>query len=222
MDIDKNKNYAVLTGDVIGSSSLPDEKRSEMLNRLRKTYEIVIQTYSVESSLDIDIFSGDSWQILLVDPSKSIKAALLFRSYFKGCQPSLKVDTRISIGVGSVSSLNPDRLSQSDGEAFRMSGRALSDTVVKQNLHFSSSDNQTESIVNAQLILLDFLSTNWTEKQALAVAGALMGLSQTEIGNLWEIPIKQQSVADFLSGAGWKQVEISLDLSEKWLKDTGI
>lgn len=221
MKLDKNKNYAVLTGDVIGSSSVPEESRLALLDRLEKTFEVVRNRYTDEIHFSLDIFSGDSWQFLLENPAKSLHAALLFRSYFKGCQPSLKVDTRVAIGVGKIASINSERISLSDGEAFRLSGRSLNTSFDRQNVFFSSSDANMEAIINAQLLLLDFLSTNWTEKQSLAVAGSLMGLSQKEIGNLWNEPIKQQSVADFLFSAGWKQCEKSLSLLEKWLENTG-
>lgn len=220
MKDEKNKIYAVFTGDVVNSSSLATGKRNDLLERLRNTYRVIKDKYPADYPYELDIFSGDSWQFVSSDPVTCLRIALLFRTYFRGYMPSLKLDTRISIGIGKISSLNPERISQSDGEAFRLSGRALNELSNNCYMKFSSGDLVLTQAINSQLILLDLLTSSWTEKQSLSIAGSLLGLRQKEIGELWENPIKQQSVANFLEKAGWKKIDTSLSFIENVLKSS--
>ena len=66
--------------------------------------------------------------------------------------------------------------------------------------------------------LIDVAASRWTDRQALAVKGALRGMPQTEIAELWSPPIKQSTVNGHLSKAGWGAVSQALNLFKRTLK----
>jgi hypothetical protein len=72
---------------------------------------------------------------------------------------------------------------------------------------FRFPGHEIEEFLDVLVRLVDALAVNWSEKQALAITGALQGLRQEKIGSLWNPPITQQSVNRHLHRAGWFAVE---------------
>lgn len=74
----------------------------------------------------MDIFSGDSWQVLIEHAHLSIRVVLYLRFLVEAIK-GLKADTRITLvwGIIDERNVNPERMSESTGEAFTLSGRAL-------------------------------------------------------------------------------------------------
>lgn len=140
--------HAVLTGDLVRSSALSDDA-------MARAREIVLATVAEVAGLGWDamstntsapggseeagtaplalgrrpvragsaeFFRGDSWQCLLVEPRWALRVAVLVRVTLLS---TLKVDTRVSIGIGAVETVSPDRISLSRGEAFTLSGEGL-------------------------------------------------------------------------------------------------
>lgn len=59
---------------------------------MEKQYDTVIP-------YPVDVFRGDSWQLLINDPEKFFEIALYFRSLLKAKSEESNIDTRVSIGV---------------------------------------------------------------------------------------------------------------------------
>ncbi len=84
---------------------------------------------------------------------------------------------------------------------------------------FSHKDDETAGTFDIIVRLIDAIATRWTDKQALAVSGALRGLKQEEIAEkLWKKRITQQAVAQHLSRAGWDALEKGVVFFEKEIK----
>ncbi len=67
-------------------------------------------------------------------PSLAIKAAIFLRVVLKmQSDAKIKFDTRISIGIGSVESINEQQISDSRGDAFTLSDKGL-DNIGHQRL----------------------------------------------------------------------------------------
>jgi len=77
--IDKDKKYAVLTGDLVKSSSLTGQKSKKAMERLQKlTTEI--DEFNLGAVVGkIDTFRHDSWQLLLESPESCLKVAVFIR-----------------------------------------------------------------------------------------------------------------------------------------------
>jgi len=215
MKVERGKVYAVITGDIVGSSKLKPAERKELHAALKDTSDMLTEHFKQLVPLQVDIFRGDSWQLLVIDPAQSLRIGLFFRAFLRGKMKSTRVDTRISIGVGSIDIMPEESISSGDGEAFRSSGEALESLSRTHRMTISfpqsliSNNHQALDVI---LKLIDALARDWTEKQAHAVSGALLEYTQEKIARTWfEREISQQAVAQHLDRAGWNAVEIGLN-----------
>jgi hypothetical protein len=220
MKIEKGKLYAVITGDIISFSKLPTEHRQGLNRIMKKGSEAVRKTFKGTVPLEADVFRGDSWQLLVSDAAVSLRVGLFLRAYLRAAIGigTNKLDTRMAIGVGTVDFVPDDRVSSGDGEAYRYSGNALEQMSRASNMCFRFPGREIEEPLDVLIHLLDVLAMNWSDKQALAITGALQGLKQEEIGRLWKPPITQQSVNRHLQRAGWFAIEKAIKFFENSLK----
>ena len=167
--METGKVYAVLTGDLIGSSRFNIKDREEILTILKDSFKI-ISPGIIESQFVI--FRGDSFQGVLSRPEEGLKAALIIRasllSKFKGKRTRL--DARIAIGIGTIDYLPPDHAGEGDGEAFRNSGPEL-DKMKKseQNLIIRTPWTEINEELRTECALFDALIQRWTKEQAQAI-----------------------------------------------------
>jgi len=176
------KIYAVLTGDIIDSSQLGPERLEASLALLRHLAVEFEQTYPGSVVGEPDVFRGDSWQLCLQRPSLALTASVFIRAGFK----TEGLDTRIAIGIGSVERLQETRISESSGPAFLHSGRTL-DKLGKRRTLALDANGHARSPVDALVTgvgLLDAHIIRWTQREAVAVYGTLLKLSQDEIAAL--------------------------------------
>lgn len=209
---------AVLTGDIAGSSDLPDDLRARLPAALRDVSASVREHFPDAVSHPIDIFRGDSWQILAREPALALRIALHMRASLHAKFEGARVDTRVAIGIGTVDFVPDTDISGGNGEAFRLSGTALDEMGRTFRMAFAASDDLPHvvgDLIDACVKLIDVIAMSWTQRQAFAIAHALLGLTQEEIGAAWiNRPISQQSVAQHLSSAGWAGIEHALAVSE--------
>lgn len=215
MEVESGKIYAVITGDIVGSSKLKPAERKELHAALKDTSDKLTEYFKQLVPLRVEIFRGDSWQLLVIDPAQSLRIGLFFRAFLRGKMKSTRVDTRISIGVGSIDLIPEGSISSGDGQAFRSSGEALESLSRSHRMTVSfpqSLISNNRHALDVILKLIDALARDWTGKQAHAVSGALLGYTQEKIAGTWfEREISQQAVAQHLDRAGWNAVEIGLN-----------
>ena len=217
MKIEKGKLYAVITGDIVSFSKLPTEQRRRLSGIMNKGSEAVRKAFKGSVPLDADVFRGDSWQLLVSDAALSLRVGIFFRAYLRSSMGTGKFDTRMAIAVGTVDFVPDDRISKGDGQAYRHSGNALEQMTKASNMCFRFPGLDIEESLDILVHLMDVLAMNWSEKQALAITGALQGLKQEKIGSLWKPPITQQSVNRHLQRAGWFAIEKAVKFFEKQL-----
>ncbi len=166
--METGKIYAVLTGDLIGSSRFRIEEREEILSILKDSFKIISPDI-IESPFGI--FRGDSFQGVLSRPDEALKAALIIRSSlrskFKERRPRL--DARIAIGIGTIDYLPRDQAGEGDGEAFRNSGPEL-DKMKKgeQNSIIRTPWTDINEELRTECALFDALIQRLTKEQAEA------------------------------------------------------
>jgi len=217
MKIEKGKLYAVITGDIVSFSKLPTEQRRRLSGIMNKGSEAVRKAFKGSVPLEADVFRGDSWQLLISNAALSLRVGIFFRAYLRAAMGAGKFDTRMAIAVGTVDFVPDDRVSKGDGQAYRHSGNALEQMTRGSNMCFRFPGQEIEESLDVLVHLVDVLAINWSEKQALAITGALQGLKQEKIGSLWKPPITQQSVNRHLQRAGWFAVEKAVGFFEKQL-----
>lgn len=220
---DKHGICAVLTGDIVKSAKLDPVSLKVVIQNIKDGQARFDITYPGAMIGQLDIFSGDSWQVLMEYKHLSFRAVLYFRAMVKAVK-GLNVDTRIALAWGRIdeSTINPERISESTGEAFTLSGRALAEMDKSRRLIMKLPDAVVKNKFNDYaflsyaLILIEEITNKWTEKQAEAIIPALLGVKQKAIAA--ELGLVQSTVNKRLNGAGWKNLSQYLDFIEYHLK----
>lgn len=208
--------YAVLTGDLVRSSRLSQAQLEQARERLSAA---VAQASGWGDGIvagAVDFFRGDAWQTVLAEPGLALRLALLQRAVLRA---SGLGDTRVSIGVGPVTEIDPVHTSRSTGPAFVASGHALDALVGRNRLAIVAAPSVSSSIVgllSAVAALCDVIVQGWTARQAELVGLALDpdAGTQLEIGARIKPAITKQAVGKGLLAAGWSGIETALEQVE--------
>jgi len=210
-------NYAVLTGDIVNSSSLKDDRRYQMYQDMQQLSGLLKQVFVKEIRYDLSNFRGDGWQLILDQPERSLAVSIFIRTYFRYKYKEEKLDSRVAIAVGPVDYIPRENISEGFGPAFDASGRLLDEMKSeKTNIVVSHTWKiQYQKMINALVRTMDDLISSWTAPQSQAIHLALQGLTQTESGERWKPkPITQPSVARHLKSAQWGFVKNAIELFE--------
>lgn len=208
MKTQPDKLYAIITGDIVASSRLSSNKRKMLHNVMVDSSKVLQDEFKDAVPMGVDIFRGDSWQIILSKPAKALRLALFYRAMLRAKMESHRFDTRMAIALGRVDFIPGNRVSEGYGEAYRLSGKALESMPKASNMSFVFPGMELEKVLNVVIQLIDSISSRWSDRQALAVAGALRGWKQEKIAEKWwKKKVSQQAVAQHLSRAGWYPVE---------------
>lgn len=213
---------AVLTGDIVDSSKLKPTQRKYLI----ETLNVFFQKFSTKSKNELklkikfEIYRGDSFQGCLENPEYALRIALLMRCYLQSEKnfPSktYKLDARIAIGIGKVN-YKSNTLSESDGEAFRNSGRLL-DVMKKmpQKIAIKTSSETINIEFNNYFQLLEAIMSKWTAPQADAIYYKLLGYSEIAIAEI--LNIKQPAVNQRAKTASWNSIELIVNRYENLIK----
>lgn len=193
---------AVITGDIINSSSIED--RDALIKRLKQEFSLLEKS----SSNSFSLYRGDAFQgICPADDAfhiyLKIKALLINR----------KSDVRIAIGIGPIEHMKKN-LAESDGTAFRLSGRTL-DTLKPANRKFmiKTVSEETNKELELACNMLDVIISNWTAKSTEVIYYILEGKTQSEIAEL--LKISQSAVHQRLQTANWPIIELFMKRYEE-------
>jgi len=157
------QNWAVFTGDIIGSTQMGADTLSEVFDALALATK-VIATWP-DSTAAFARFRGDGWQMAL-PPTYALRAALVVRAAVR--QTGKGHDTRIGIGLGQ-GALNGTDLASADGPAFLASGRALD--KIGRGARMIAPDGP--AALRCALPLADRIAQGWTPKQAQVIYALL-------------------------------------------------
>lgn len=229
MHIDPDKLYAVVSGDIVGSSTLRSPDRKALLDQLLELSQTLRSWLNDAMPLEISVHSGDSWQFLLTQPGRALSAALFCRAFLRSIDapdeksPKLKIDARIAIGIGTVDFVPGKNVTEGDGEAFRLSGRLLAEKIPKRRLRFAAANEEATSRWDVVFELIDAIIINeWSAKRALAISGALREEKQEEIGELWQPAISQPTVNRHLEASCWPATERAILEFQKYWEEAKI
>lgn len=193
----ENKMYAVITGDVAGSSRFEGEQRQKLLSVLKQSFALVSEMLGDDvMAFPFEIFRGDSFQGVLQNPAKALKAALIIRAGLrKGFKTTLKeaVDARIAVGIGTISMLPDGRGGEGDGEAYRNSGPML-DKMTKESrfIKIVTPWQPVNQELNVECALLDTIILRWSSQQAEVFIETCKGKTQEQIAT--ELNISQPGI----------------------------
>ena len=217
MRIIRDKQYAVLTGDIVGSSRLSAEDRRRLPEAMKKAGRDVKRAHANVVPVSVELFRGDGWQLIVTQPGKALAVALAYRAALR-MHISGKVDSRVAIGIGTLTFLPGNKISEGDGEALQRAGRGLAGMDRRVRLLINAADSTATAMLNALIWLIDAHAQSWTASQSQAIAGALCDWTQETIAKRWTPrAISQQAVAQHLDRAAWYAVEKGLLAFEEWM-----
>lgn len=180
--------YAVITGDIIGSSKFKAGQHDELLSALKLSFMTIEDIWPDVILAHFEIYRGDSFQGVLSKPEKALHVAVFIRAslrhYFQMKRRRDAVDARIVIGIGSIDSASHSRVAEGDGEAFRRSGPVLDKIEQKWRsrkqgrLLVQTPWPDVDAELDVECALLDALINRWSAEQAEAIIGQIQGLTQ--------------------------------------------
>lgn len=192
--------YAVITGDIVGSTKLAPRQLAELRKALGETIRDFPNRCVLKGP---EFFRGDSWQVLLDAPENALNLTLLIQARLIS---KLKVQTRAAIGIGAVESMD-GTLATSVGEAFTLSGHALEN--IAGNGRFDGALPARAGSLSlwfpALLRICGGLASSWTHRQAEAMSLWLSCVAPTrtheDIAQQLVPRVTKQTVGDILASA---------------------
>lgn len=218
----RGKVYAVLTGDIVKSTSRSKaeiDRARKSLSKIANSLEFTDRGHRSARLVrgEPDFFRGDSWQMLLTEPRWALRVAVIARLTL---QVQADCDTRVSIGLGPVSSISSKQVSRSRGEAFTLSGHGLDEDMgSRYRLAISVPtgwDDHSASWLRVLARLCDSVMVQWTGRQleVARLACLMPDASQSDIAEMLRPKVSQQSVAKTMQRAGWYGFEDALERFE--------
>lgn len=196
----------IITGDIIGSTSIPSEQRQLLPDAVMQAAADLERI----SPLKCELFRGDSFQVMVEQPELSLTIAVLMRAGLKRRTPhdsKSAWDARIAVGIGDVD-YESEHLTVSDGEAFHYSGREF-DKLGKRNLAVLTRWDEVNDELSVSTSFADDIINGWTVSQAEAVYLSLgERMAQKDIA--LQLGKTKQNVSKLLASA--KEPLISLYL----------
>ncbi len=209
--------HAVLTGDIIGSTKKAAPPSDQIHAALRAAASDIAVAQPKTLVGELDIFRGDSWQLLLSDPGAFLAVALIVRANLKF---RVGVDTRIAVGVGTVDHIDQDRISMSSGPAFTTSGRRL-DAMTKPPFLTINSANGTAArdvimLASALSAACDAIVQDWTARQAEIARLVFISPDATygELAEQLEPPVALQTIAKAYTSASLGALLLAIEAVE--------
>lgn len=227
--------YGIITGDIVASREIevPIRERlfddvGQLLKDLKKHWINSYETYR-----------GDSLQCEVKLPENSLRAALIIRCFFRAYLPeelkpkittakgkaplatkgyfATNFDVRLGIGIGKVDFIKKNKITGSDGEAFRLSGEALDNMMQgTQRIAVKTMNTSFNEQMEAPIMLLDALIQKWTQNQAELVLYKLQDKKEEEIAA--KLNISQSAVNQRTKTAQWMAIEKLVLYFEKTVK----
>ena len=203
---------AVVTADLIGSSSHDSETREEVLGVIKSESKKLTDAV-------FELYRGDSFQGIIYDVPLALEKVLQiktavnrlrFDDRIKKAKPKkIRADFRVAIGIGEQS-FRSDSVGESDGAAFQYSGRQLDTMKSKGRIITLTTKHQNiNDEFNVSLQFLEELMEGWSIASAEVIYYLLQGYKEVAIAK--ELGISQAAVNFRKKAAGWDLIVLLLD-----------
>lgn len=227
--------HGIITGDIVSSREIEASIRERLFDDigmlLKELKRRWINTY--------ETYRGDSLQCEVRTPEYSLRVALIIRSFFRAYFPdelrpkkalkkgnqqvtskgyfATNFDVRLGIGIGQVDFIKKNKITSSDGEAFRLSGEALDNlSHGLQRMALKTFNPFFNEQMEPSVLLLDALIQKWTQNQAELVLYKLQDKKEDEIAG--QLNITQSAVNQRTKTAQWTAIEKLILYFEKTVK----
>ena len=168
---------SIIIGDIINSRKLSTKKWLVPLKQFLANQG--------KSPKDWEIFRGDQFQLEVKNPEEALLIAIQIKALMK----SIKLDARMSIGLGDKTH-NAKKISESNGSAFINSGELFENLKKEKNtLAIKSGNAIFDYEINLMLRLALLTMDNWLPQSSEFVLVAIknQSFSQEQIGEILNI-----------------------------------
>lgn len=196
--------HAVLTGDLIASTTLPPARADAAMAALRA---------ATTPDHRFTRFRGDGWQVLLATPGQALCLALRLTAALAATDSGLS--TRLAIGFGTVTRPGTRDLSDAAGPAFTRSGRAL-DHMPRNARWAVAGGPHLPAWIPATVALADWHSARWTAGQAAVAAEWLDRADRTQEDWAARMGLTRQAWKARFDGSGLAAWTPTLDMWDRW------
>ena len=205
----RKKLYAVLTGDIVNSTSLDARALGRVRNEVKRAGGALAAWRGGLVRCEVEFTRGDQWQTALAGADHALRAAIYLRARLKAFHGA---DTRIAVGVGHVQRFSSKTVFESSGEAFVLSGRALDALgqdrlVISMNEALNESFSPLTAFFEKAISSCDALVESWTARQAEYVSLAASPLRRTQDDVARTMRVSRQAAQQSLDAAHWRQLE---------------
>lgn len=225
--------HGIITGDIVASQKMPAKVRQKLFEDIA----IFLKELKKKWIIRYETFRGDSLQCEVKSPEMALRVALIIRAFFKGYlseeeMPKAEAnrveerskgyfttdfDIRLAVGIGEVDFIKKNKITGSDGEAFRLSGEALDSLKQEtQRLMIKTFKPEYDEALEPAILLLDALIQKWTLNGAELVLYLLQNKKEDEIASL--LDISQSAVNQRKKNAQWFAIEKLILYFEKSVK----
>jgi len=214
-------NKAVISGDIVASTSLSDSGRILLEKSLKELSEEIKTGFNTYTR----IIRGDYLECVVPNAEDALQVALAIKSFVKSISINDAPDElndkrvkffktygiRLAIGYGQLSRYNPDE-GIIDGEAIYLSGRTINEfstykkerIVIKNTLFFVSNDTTLNDEFEPLIMLLDILINKATSKQCKVLYLKLLNNNEETIAS--KLNISQSVVNQHSTSIGWNAI----------------
>ena len=195
MNGDLVKNYAIITGDIVGSRKVKAD-----------FWLPILQDTLTNCSAKFDIFRGDSFQ-LLVDLKDVLECYFYIKARIKTIST---LDVRMSIGIGAIT-YNDAHIKNSYGEAFLNSGEAF-DQLDKNLIAIRTPWKEWDEMAIQTLDLAVELANKWTSNMAETVAVVIRhkDANQHELAKILDRKYQSQ-VSTEINKSNWYKINRAIE-----------
>jgi hypothetical protein len=220
--------YGIITGDIVASGEIESHYRQQLF----KEADTFLTDLKKDHIKSYETFRGDSLQCQAINPESSLRVALLIRAFFRAYVPLTETeeaeksgkgyfttdyDIRLAIGIGEADFMNDNKITSSDGPAFRLSGEGLDSLKDNaQRLILKTAKPEFDEQMEPSILLVDALIQKWTQNQAELALYKLQQIKEDEIAA--KLGISQSAVTQRKKTAQWNAVEKLIYYFEKTVK----
>ncbi|MBC7828073.1 MAG: hypothetical protein H7122_10020 [Chitinophagaceae bacterium] len=228
--------HGIITGDIVSSREIEAVIREKLFDDIG----LLLKELKKQWINSYETYRGDSLQCEVKHPEFALRVALIIRCFFRAYFPdelkpktvvkkgnmavptkgyfATNFDVRLGIGIGTVDFIKKNKITSSDGEAFRLSGEAL-DSLGQgtQRLAVKTFNPALNEQMEASVLLLDALIQKWTQNQAELVLYKLQDRKEDEIAAT--LKITQSAVNQRTKTAQWMAIEKLILYFEKTVKN---
>lgn len=228
-------NHAVISGDIIASTSLNNIGKTKIEADLNSLIKELKKKYGVYGR----VLKGDYIECYVQEIADAFRIALAIKSFVKSIKISdddvnsnesgrfklfKTYGIRLAIGIGELSRIDLKN-GIIDGDAIYFSGRIINEdkthnkerVTIKNTLFIKSNDDKLDREIQPLLSLIDVLISKNTQKQCEVLYLKLIGYNEESI--VKKLRKKQSTVNEQSTIAGWNAIEKAVQRFEDVIKN---